>query len=370
MSGKHTSGSHLAPASRSASKPAAKAARPPKQKKKSKRLWIALGVLGGLVVILVLAGYFVFSYAYGSMNVQTDVNVSPSYSPAELDALLFDEGEEEEAEDAEVLSPEEIAALEQEMADNALREELMGSDDVYNILLLGNDSRSNNINERTDVMLLVSVNKANQQIILTSFLRDLYVYIPGYFSHRLNSANSLGGPSLTVSTIEQNFGIDIDNYAEVNFYAFIDIVDILGGVDIDLSSAEAQVVGCGSSSGTYHLNGEQALAYCRIRKLDNDFGRTERQRKLLNALWSGLKGASLSEAASLMDSVLPYVTTNLDQKDCLNLLTLATQIFDYKIYSTSIPADGTWTNAMIDGMAVLRADLDANYDHLYYYIYS
>lgn len=366
MSGKHTSGSHLAHTNTNAS--SGYPAKPSKPKKKARTPVIIAAVLAGLVLLILLGAFIVFQVVYGSMNIQKD-GTSLDFSQIDLDAIL-NRGDEDPVEGAVILSDEEVAALQQELMNNLANNELLEDSSVYNILLLGNDSRSNNINERSDVMLLVSINTESKGIVLTSFMRDIYIYIPGYFSHRLNTANALAGPSLTVDTIEQNFGIAINNYAEVNFIAFAEIIDTLGGVDIELSAAEARVVGCGSSGGTYHLNGDQALAYCRIRKLDSDFGRTERQRKLMTALWEDMKDINLTKAYSLMDTILPQVTTDLSQADCLSLLSIVLQISDYELYSTRVPADGTYSLTMIDGMSVIRTDISANHDHLMNYIYN
>lgn len=247
---------------------------------------------------------------------------------------------------------------------------LPGDGDVFNLLLLGNDSRSDDTDQRTDVMLLVSVNRQAESITLVSFLRDIYLPIPGYTSHRLNTANVLGGPPLTIQTIEKSFGIDIHGYAAVNFSAFVSIVDTLGGVTLYLSADEAEIIGCGASAGDYHLNGEQALSYCRIRQLDSDFGRTERQRKLLQALWSDLQNWSFSNAYSLMTELLPQITTDLSAADCLSLLTTAARIGDYNLHSAQIPADGTWSDATVDGMAVLELDLAENAEYLHTLLYG
>lgn len=339
--------------------------------KKNKALPIVLGVVLAVVLILLLSVFFVFRHFYNSMNIQPQLQESPAYSdPITITLEDLIEEEEEPEEGALVLTDEETTELDAELQANVADNELFGNDDVYNILLLGNDSRADTINERTDVMLLVSINTTTEDIMLTSFLRDIYLYIPGYFSHRLNTANALAGPDLTVATIEQNFGIDIDSYAQVNFYAFVDIIDTLGGVDLYLTGAEARVVGCGYDEGTYHLDGAQALSYCRIRKLDSDFGRTARQRKLLEALWEDLKDSSATQAYSIMTSVLPEVTTNLTQADCLNLLAIATQISDYDLYSTSIPIDGAYSFAMISGMSVLKLNFSENIDYLRYFIYD
>lgn len=294
-----------------------------------KALSVLLGVLMILVIFLLLGSVFLFRQLYTAMDIEPQ-NPRP-------------------AEETEVLP---------------------SGRDVYNLLLLGNDSRSDDTNERTDVMLLVSLNRDAKTITLVSFLRDIYLPIPGYYSHRLNTANVLGGPTLTVETIEENFHIDIHGYAAVNFSAFVSIIDTLGGVELSLSADEARVVGCGESAGNYHLTGEQALSYCRIRSLDSDFGRTERQRKLLDALWQDAKDTSLSDAYSLMTELLPQITTDLSAAECLSLLATAARMDDYTLRSARIPADGTWSDASIDGMAVLELDFESNAGYLQELLYG
>ncbi len=356
---------HLSPATQTS-----KHTKPASKKRKKKRFntpLLVLGVILAVFLLVVLAGYLAFHSVYSSMNIQQRdnlVQVSAAWTPEESESEEIPEG-------AEVLTAEEAEALDRELMENVNNNELFEDKNVYNILLLGNDTRGTGMNERTDVMLLVSINTSTKQITMTSFLRDIYIYIPGYYSQRLNAANVFGGPGLTIDTIEQNFGISIDNYAQVNFIAFVDIIDTLGGVDVYLSAAEAQVVGCGYDAGDYHLNGDQALAYCRIRYLDSDFGRTQRQQKVLTSLWTAVKDdLSLSTATSIMQTVLPQVTTDLSQADCLNLALIATQIGNYSLSTQQVPTSGTYYLTMINGMSVLRVDFDANKSMLLSSIYA
>lgn len=237
---------------------------------------------------------------------------------------------------------------------------ILEESEVYNILLLGNDSRTDSLTERTDAMILVSINPSAKRIYLTSFLRDLYVPIPGHGKQRLNAANPLGGPDLTVEAVERNFGISIHNYAQVNFTAFESIIDTLGGVELYLTSAEAAYLDLGQTGGTYLLSGEDALAYCRIRSLDSDFIRTERQRYLLETLWADLQDVSPGDATKLLELILPQVQTDVTWADGLNLLSITGETADYEIISHSIPAPGTYEISMVRDMSVIVADLEEN----------
>lgn len=238
-------------------------------------------------------------------------------------------------------------------------------DDILNIMLIGQDARPGETRARSDVMILVTVNKTQKTLTMTSFLRDLYVQIPGYSNNRMNASYAWGGMSLLDNTLETNFGVCVDGNFEVNFEEFSSVIDVLGGVDIDLTSSEANVInnttGYGAlSAGVQHLNGDQALAYARIRKLDSDFGRTNRQRKLLTALVEKFRNSDLNTLMDLLNEVLPLLTTDLSKTEILSyaadVLPLLPQL---TLESQRIPADGAYVDANINGMAVLKADMDA-----------
>lgn len=237
------------------------------------------------------------------------------------------------------------------------------NEDILNIMLIGQDARPGETRARSDVMILVTVNKQEKTLTLTSFLRDLYVQIPGYSNNRMNAAFAWGGMSLLDSTLETNFGVTVDGNFEVNFEEFASVIDLLGGVDVELTANEASVVNksvgySGVGSGMQHLNGDQALAYARIRKLDSDFGRTNRQRKVLTALFEKFKNSDLDTLMSLMNEVLPLLTTDLSKSEILSyaaeVLPMLSQL---TLTSQRIPADGAYVDATISGMAVLKADM-------------
>lgn len=154
-------------------------------------------------------------------------------------------------------------------------------DKLINILLVGQDRYVGTARQRSDTMLLCSINPETKKVSMISFLRDLYVQIPGgYSDNRLNAAYAFGGFPLLVDAFYTNFGVTIDGCFEVDLAGFRSIVDILDGVDVTLTAREAEVVGVGSEEKLYHLNGKEALSYAQIRKLDSDFGRTQRQRNV------------------------------------------------------------------------------------------
>lgn len=255
----------------------------------------------------------------------------------------------------------------------------MKEEGVTNILLIGNDSRENGEDGRSDAMILLSISNKTKKIYMTSLLRDMYVDIPGYKGNRLNAAYSYGGAELLMETIEQNFDIHISRYVLVNFEAFANLVDAVGGVDLELTGKEVEYVNgylveynilLGRPEGTdyfddlsggmVHLNGPQALAYCRNRYIGTDFGRTERQRKVLTEVIHKLPKGVLTNPKELIDGLMPNLTTNLTQAECYRLSLMAPKVVTYDIIQNSIPIEGTYKDATIRKMAVLEVDFDAN----------
>ncbi len=271
--------------------------------------------------------------------------------------------------------------------------DIMASKEVYNVLLVGEDLRDTAEGGRgnTDVMLLVSVNRETKKIVLTSFMRDIYIYIPGYWSDKLNSAYSKGGASLLKDTIERNFGVKIDNYVIVNFYTFIQIVDILGGIEADVTQVMVdemrnpmmeQNMYLGnpstqdllSTAGHYNLNGNQALGYARIRyNVGDDYGRTARQREVIQKMIEKSRDMDLGQMKDILDKVTEgdNVRWDLSQEDVLSLLTNAVDYYrNYEIQQIQVPASGTFTTQTIRTMDCLCPDFAANTEILQMAIYG
>ncbi|MBO5449062.1 MAG: LCP family protein [Ruminococcus sp.] len=258
---------------------------------------------------------------------------------------------------------------------------------VYNVLLIGTDARDKNSRGRSDSMILVSINRSTEKVIMTSFLRDIYLYIPNVSNTRLNHAYAYGGPDLLIETLESNFKVPIHNYVQVNFYSFIKVVDTVGGVDISVTDEEVKylnqyLTGINnlegnnansyklSGGGDYTLNGAQALAYSRIRYVGTDFGRTERQRTVLEQIISKMNDLSITELGDLLDEILPNVTTNIQRDEIFDLILDAPTLLGYERVQCRVPADNTWWNLTISGMAVLGIDFNTNIRYLGENIYN
>lgn len=251
---------------------------------------------------------------------------------------------------------------------NAL-EGLEISERIFRVIFIGVDSRENNVKGRSDSMILFDINPDTKKIVMTSFLRDIYVSIPGYGENRLNAAYAFGGAKLLTKTIYGSFGIEVDKYVTINFDIVRDVVDALGGVEVKLTQEEVDYLNSTMSSkdrlptnkgGKVTLNGNQALAYARIRKLDSDFGRTNRQRNVVTACIEKVKKMGIFQINDMLEKFLPRVTTNLTEKDVLTLLLMAVKRKDYSIESMAIPVTGTWQYATIQGKAVIQIDFAAN----------
>ena len=280
----------------------------------------------------------------------------------------------------------------------AVAAEPMKEDGVVNILLIGNDSRENGEDGRSDAMILLSISSRTKSIYMTSLLRDIYVEIPEhqgnqYQGNRLNAAYAFGGAELLMKTIEHNFGIPVNRYMLVNFEAFANLVDAVDGIELELTRDEIEYVNgylveynmlTGREQGTdnmdlsvadngpavVHLNGPQALAYSRNRYLGTDFGRTERQRKVLTAVIGKLPGAVLTNAGGLIDGLMPNLTTNLTRNECFSLSLMAGKLLTYDIVSDNIPQPDTYRDVTIREMQVLEVDFETNARYLREKIYG
>lgn len=243
---------------------------------------------------------------------------------------------------------------------------------IYNVLLIGVDEEDNG-NSRSDTMMLLTINKKKEQFQLTSFMRDLWVEIPGHESGRLNSAYTIGGADLLLKTISHNFDIQIDNYLLVDFKMFKKLIDGVGGVTVDITESEAKFINSTTHAtvkpGTNTLNGDYALIYCRIRKLDSDFMRTQRQRKVISSLFEQIKNTNIFELARISSDILPLITTDISPLKMTFKLFSATGTLTYSTEQIRLPSDGTYKNKTINSQAVLVPDIEENIDILHNFIF-
>ncbi|MDO4620627.1 MAG: LCP family protein [Lachnospiraceae bacterium] len=325
------------------------------KKRKKRGGLIALTVVLALLAVLLGGVFFVFQNYYGLSNYVSDSAARATAAAAEVSSDVLAEA------DATGLTESEATGL-QGLFQDLKNFTVNTTGDNYNLLLIGIDRRDKSWNGNSDSMILVSINKSSKTIHMMSFMRDLYAYIEGHGVRKLNAACAYGGPTLLVDTIESNYKVDIDNYACVDFMDLANIIDILGGVDLEVSAEEASLANgyiddmaasngidstghhFGYDTGTYHADGLMAVAYSRIRYVGNsDYERTERQRKVLTGLMSSVKSKSVTELNDLIRDVLPYVTHNIDTGTMLSLTTQAPTYLTYSLEQSRVPFDGMYT---------------------------
>ena len=239
-------------------------------------------------------------------------------------------------------------------------------DGIINILLIGQDRRPGEGRQRSDSMILCSFNVARGTISMVSFLRDTYVYIPGYGSEKLNAAYAHGGFSCLNETLAVNFGVHVDANVEVDFSRFKQVIDLLGGVNINLTQKEADYMnqnhGWSLTAGVNYLNGEKALAYSRIRKIDMDAIRAQRQRTVLMALIDKYKNKNVAEMIALLDDLLPLLSTNMTNEEILEYVAELFPMFrNTTIQTQQIPAANTFENMTVGNVTATKvADMAVN----------
>lgn len=258
---------------------------------------------------------------------------------------------------------------------------------ITNIALFGLDTREGETQSHSDCMMIVSVDNTRGKIKLISLMRDSLVNIDGYGENKLNAAYFLGGPSLAIRTINENFGTDITEYIAVNFEQLVEIIDALGGVEINVQTTEellelnrvirdygieqgtefAEV----EQTGLQTLDGVQALCYGRIRKggTGDDWARVERQSVVLEAMFTKVQQMSASELIGLMQKLVPYVTTSLSPTEIAPLIVGSVQNGVPTLEHTRVPLDGEWNYYGYSSEYILY-DLDVAADHIHEYIYN
>ena len=258
---------------------------------------------------------------------------------------------------------------------------------VKNILLIGSDAReTDGSRQRSDSMILCSINTNSGTITLTSLLRDMYVPIPDYGSDKLNAAYAYGDMLLLDETIQEDFGVDINGNALVDFDGFIQALTAVGNIEVELTQEEADYLnggawedqGMNGNDGTWNLQAgmnsltpAQALAYCRIRYIGNsDWERTERQRKVVMAAFSRFRRSDPITQYRVISNALGSVTTDMSDMSLLSLLFRAMMLRNAEIENYLIPVEGTYYIDYIDGMDVLVPDLEQNSAYLKEYIYG
>ena len=242
--------------------------------------------------------------------------------------------------------------------------------DVVNILLVGSDARDPDAElGRSDTMMLVSFNKAEGKATVISFLRDTLIDIDGYGMSKLGHTFAYGGVGLTINTLNKQFDLDIQDYIIINFENLVEIIDELGGIQVNLTEEEAEYyrqTGMPDiQSGWVTLTGSQALAHARNRSLDNDFGRTSRQRSVLYGIYNKvMENKNPADILPLIKFCMTQVSTNMGVTELYSLATDVMGVEHLKTQQAAVPRDGTYEFDTYDSMSVLTIDLEANKEYI------
>lgn len=246
---------------------------------------------------------------------------------------------------------------------------------VINILLIGTDKGDDGNSSRSDTTMLVSIDNDTKTLRMVSFLRDLYVEIPTMKKQKLNAAYAKGGAALTMQTLENNFRIKIDKYMSVDFENFATIIDRMGGLDIKmdkkLCDAENRNMGSHLKPGVNHLDGRLAVYYARIRETDSDFGRTGRQREVMELMIQKMKSMNPLQINNMMNDFLPLVKTNLSDSELIYLASIGNSVSHYPVKTMHVPNLNTYKERTVKGVgSVLDPDLPENCRLLRQFLYN
>ena len=296
-------------------------------------------------IVVAMTGLAIYvTYLYSRMEY---VGQDTTLSPEEAASIVRQEAEKIDPDSTESLPDENDIAIK----DEYVYQEGQGSH-IVNIMLVGQDAREGESVQRSDTMMLVTFDRKTRTITLTSLMRDQYVKIPGYGSTKLNHAYKYGGMSLMNKTLSNHFGIEVDGNFEVDFTGFEKIIDRLGGVEIDLTEEEADYLKekgfKNVKVGKNILEGESALWYARLRSIDTDYARAERQRNVMISLFEAYKELSYPQMLSLLHDILPLVRTNMTISEITGYaMQLYPMLTGAEVDTLRIPMDGTFKEGYV-----------------------
>ena len=306
-----------------------------------KSVWIAVGVLLALLLAAVIGASIYWNHMLNLLGDASEHTV-PTLSQEELDAILGT------TEEPPTTSPEETWP------------QVVSDQNITNIMLVGQNYREDEPHKLSDTMILCSINRETNTLTLLSILRDLYVPLPAYAGHgpgrnRINvcyalgstwTKSSEGGMEMLAKCVEQNFGIHVDHSIELGFESFAAVIDAMGGVEVEVTEAEAEYITKRvgyvdeMQPGLQTLNGTEALAYARIRKIDSDRQRAARQRNVITSLIEKSRNMGLLELHDLATQILPLIITDMSNEEITNYLwELIPMVRDIKIASLTCPVD-------------------------------
>ena len=239
-----------------------------------------------------------------------------------------------------------------------------------NIALFGIDAEEGQAG-RSDSIMIATIDPAHNKVKITSIMRDSYVNIPDHGMDKINHAYAFGGPTLAIRTLNENFGLNIENFISVNFSSLPQIIDTLGGITIDITDEEISHIPGISSVGPTLLNGKQALAYSRIRYASGgDYERTHRHRNVMSAVFKKALEASPTSYPSMLNNILPLVQTNLSSGDFISLATKVASMGNGTLEQERFPRDGDAQGDSSSGVYYLKFDIETVKKQMKDYIFD
>ncbi|WP_302631945.1 LCP family protein [uncultured Clostridium sp.] len=244
------------------------------------------------------------------------------------------------------------------------------SNSIINIALFGVDSADASTG-RSDSIIIATIDTIHKKLKLTSIMRDSYVNISGIGNDKINHAYAFGGPQLAIKTLNENFDLNIQDFVAVNFDSLPKIIDMLGGVTVDVTEEEVSHISGINSAGTYNLTGAQALAYSRIRyATGGDYVRTERQRTILTKMYEKILNINQTQYTSLLSEWLSMLQTSLDYSKILELGTEVLKMGVTTLEQERFPLDGYCQGEMINGVYYLTFNKALTVEQLHNYIFE
>jgi len=259
----------------------------------------------------------------------------------------------------------------------------------WNVLLLGGDSRSLDDYERTDTMIVLSINRDEGLMKMTSIMRDTWVQITSKKEEKINAANVYGGPELAVKVVNNAFGLDIEDYILINMNGFVELIDMLGGVDLEISESERDYANSYARDyirnvaeyegktqleetefGQVHLNGLLAVAFLRNRYTDSDYGRVMRQQEVLIAASAQAQNMELDELMMLSDDIRGLIDTNMTDEELKEIAMAGLIVEAEEVGQFRVPAEGAYESGNFGGIWMIRPDLKKNRKLLNAFIYG
>ena len=341
-----------------------------------------------ILAIVVAGGVLIYTIGHELIS-STNFVADEDVKTVQVEELPEEAKETVSAEEKKgrVLDESELNEIHQQM--NQLSDvDTVEDEDVYNLLLVGVDRRDKTWNGNSDSMMLVSINHTAKRVSVVSLMRDTYVDIPGYGYNKLNAAYALGGGPLLTETITDTYKVDVSRYAAVDFENMIQIIDALGGIDLEMTDAEVEVANgymldmCNTlglngydyvlpGGGVYHCNGVQAVAYARNRFVGNsDYARTERQRYVISQIIEEVKRMDVAQLTQFVKDVLPLVTHNVEETEIWDLVTKAPEILQYKFVQDRIPYDNMYDVIYVDSQDMLVPQWETTIEKLHNTIYG